>query len=66
MKQKRIEEIERAFRILGLGEESERERMLKLIQMAEPKNEPIYQIYTAGDTKALQEAQNAKLESNPQ
>ena len=61
----RIIEIERVFRLLGLDSMSERERMTKILESSEPGNEPPYHVYTAGDTRSLQEDEHAKLESNP-
>ncbi len=61
----RIIEIERVFRLLALDSMSERERMTKILESSEPGNEPSYHVYTAGDTRTLQEDEHAKLESNP-
>jgi len=63
--QNRIREIKRVFHLLGLDSMSERERMLKILESFELENEPSYHVYTAGDTRTIQEDEHAKLESNP-
>ncbi len=61
-----IEDIERIFRLLGLDSDSERERILDLSKTPESRGESSYRVYTTGDTNAIQEDKNAKLERNSQ
>ena len=66
VEKERLREIHDGFRLLGLGHDFERNRLLELSEKVSSEDKTPYRVYTAGDTRSIAEVNNAELESDTQ